>query len=551
MRRSRCPLVMVPVLILAACGGDDGDGGGTTTSSPDARCDAAPPTGDAVLGAACMGPAGGVLELDDGSTLEVPPGALDEATMLSVTALPSTGGRLTWALEPHNTVFALPVVLTLQLDPEAPPLSILHISQLYEPLDQITEESVVRTLEPVAIDSAAARVSVELDHFSFVEALSAKQDAAYIVYDLPDAQLRPGDILLTLTSPDKVFDPNWKPGHVGMVSWAPRIGQVAKGKAIDAVPTKGVREQAVSEFKLNDLHLYLGARELADYPLEDTERTAAVDWARTQLGKPYSLLEWNLGGSDGDFNCVELVDGAMELAGRELIGDNGAFLATPHDVLQATLPVRRVRGQAGTSVKVPIYGVAWDPSLGHYAASGKFTSKALPAWASITAKTLFGGFAGFEVDAQLPIPQSVGRELEIPLTYTYGGKVIPGWFWDGWQPVGVIEGSLLVRGFGEHWTVDLEPLAVSSSRAYGARFEIPPGSEIRDWYAYDDATGLFPAVPYPGQQMTCELVPPEGTTYGFDCTHEWSLPPDQQTEMTGAPITFVMAWDFTPPEELL
>ncbi|MGH8237526.1 MAG: Calx-beta domain-containing protein [Steroidobacteraceae bacterium] len=111
-------------LLLSACGGG-GDGG------DDGSANAPPPPPPPTSG---IGPAGGTVNGPNGSKVVIPPGALAAATPIAITQIAASATPLpagiqsfgtTFAFTPHGTTFAVPVTVTLPLDPAAIPAGVV------------------------------------------------------------------------------------------------------------------------------------------------------------------------------------------------------------------------------------------------------------------------------------------------------------------------------------------------------------------------------------------------------------------------------------------
>jgi len=103
--------------------------------------------------------------------LQIPPGALDEPTRISIYALEeSTPGRLHLGFEPSGLKFNIPVKLTIPYpldDNESIPLiQFYHISEQNDLIDMGSEQLRWALYDNVILDEGAQTISGEMNHFS-------------------------------------------------------------------------------------------------------------------------------------------------------------------------------------------------------------------------------------------------------------------------------------------------------------------------------------------------------------------------------------------------
>lgn len=112
-------LWIVAATAVAACGDDDPGGGDPDGGSDGAVLDAAPATDAGPMVAEEVDEEGGTVELEGELTLEIPPGAVDGATMITVAVSseppPEDAAGPVYEFGPEGLVFAHPVTITLAL----------------------------------------------------------------------------------------------------------------------------------------------------------------------------------------------------------------------------------------------------------------------------------------------------------------------------------------------------------------------------------------------------------------------------------------------------
>lgn len=173
-------------LVLIGCGDDD------------ASC----PLVDGGTGSvqALVGPTGGTLELTGGGKLEVPPGALDEEVMITITeldepkplplGLDSAGKAI--AFEPHGTVFNLPVTLTVPIKETETDLAQVRAMKL----DDDDDDSWTTILDG---EKSPGKITLETTSFSIYMAARPRRNSGVVV--LPD-----GAVVLPMSDASVVVD---------------------------------------------------------------------------------------------------------------------------------------------------------------------------------------------------------------------------------------------------------------------------------------------------------------------------------------------------------
>jgi hypothetical protein len=348
---------------------------------------------------------GGTLELPDGATLEIPALALPQDATVTL-AMPAYQTRqsedLYFEITPSLELNA-PARLKIPTRDFTPDQSAFTVQQssVFQPTqNQGGELSSFAPSKVIAADSVADTVTLETTHFTGFAVLNWVDDPAYMVVDIPDAYLKPGDILLTLSADHPIGNskhtPNWFPGHVGLVvgrdqfpadakvtlpDGQPVTGVAAEPNIIESVEV-GVRPGSIELFRkgFDDDHLYMGPRTLpVKLSLTDADRGATVAFAKAQLGKPYNLvgdgghfLASLIAGvtfnklptfKQGGFSCVGLIDAAYKSINKSPIKwyDRAILAVTPQDMYKATLPVSNITVKAGDVLEIPVYGTVIAP----------------------------------------------------------------------------------------------------------------------------------------------------------------------------------------------
>lgn len=533
------------VLVLVGCGGGSGPVEGDCA-------DVFVPLGDGESASFCVNAAlGGSVSGPDGIELVVPPGALATDTTLSIeTLIESDNGARTYALGPEGTVFSSPVSIRIPLgDDEL--IEVTHVSRGYEPMDVGSELSVMRDL-PITFDGDVA--IVEVDRFSLL-GIFPIQEAAYLVFDIPDSDLRPGDVLVTLTQQDD-GDQNWSPGHVGMVSHTPDPAEATSINAdqIEATPPM-VRRQTVRFFESSDGHLPLGVRRPPGSDLTDAERMTMTTFLEGALGTPYAILA-DIETGEGEFSCVSLVELALDSANRGVLNwfEERAY-ATPHDIYEATQPVLLVEPRANEELELPMYGVIRDTGIAEFVSSyvvdpmrTPITMSDAPEGATLMPERLAGigdGTVMGQVFRWTPeLPQSIDAFVYVPFSmdwsFPFRGRMISG----------TIEHTMLIHPEGGASTTMMYPLthpaATSRTRVVFNTVDVPDAS-IREAYVFDEATGEgIPTTPFPMHVLNWEVEGrlPDGR-YAVTWTLEWTVPPeDRPATIDAEPIAARTALDF-------
>jgi hypothetical protein len=349
--------------------------------------------------------AGGTLELPNAVKLEIPAGALPQDTTITL-AMPEYQTRqsedLYFEITPSVQLksAARLTIATRDLIPDQMAVTVQQSSKLQPVQDHGSEQTTFEPSKIVAHDPEADTLTLETTHFTGFAVLNWVDDPAYMVVDIPDAYLKPGDILVTLSAEHPIGNskhtPNWFPGHVGMVVGRDQFAPDAKVTYPDGQPVSGiaaepniiesiesgVRGSSIALFRTGyeDDHLYLGPRTLpARLNLSDADRTAVVAFTKAQIGKGYNLVgdgghflatlistvtfnQLDAFKRDG-FSCVGLIDAAYKSINKSPIKwyDRAIIAVTPQDMYKATVPVSNITVKAGDKLEIPVYGTVIAP----------------------------------------------------------------------------------------------------------------------------------------------------------------------------------------------
>lgn len=311
---------------------------------------------------------GGVLKLPNsvgGGSLDIPPGAVDKKTKISVSALnQGIPGRVSLGFEPLGLTFNKPVRLSMHFktnnsgDPRL--LSFIHVSKQNEPIDAGHELHYWAPLENLEVDATSNTISGDMEHFSEVY-LTEDHRLAYLVLDIPGVFLRPGDGLFVLSGERTAeLIGKWSPGHAGMIRSVDRkLGKITVIEStINGGPkanVTGVQLNTFLSFKRNG-HLYMGARRPKGKIMSDGERITAIGFGDLQLGKPYrpwGTLPADIGTG---WICTGLLEGCWKEANRSTQGTLD-FIPMPSEMYETTVPVSEISVKVGEEIRIPVYPV--------------------------------------------------------------------------------------------------------------------------------------------------------------------------------------------------
>lgn len=502
--------------LVTVLGGCASEAGGPSELVSSVVCDVGAPKTDSSVEAVswkCVGPAGGTVPVPPGgrTQLVIPPGALSQATQIVIRRARSLGPQsMSLRFEPEGLTFGEPVILELAYDEppdgEPPILQAFYASTLHETRDAGSEKTNWEFAEVVAHDELENVFRIALPHFSVLHVHWGIQEVAYLVVDIPDEYMRPGDIMVALTKVTGEPGPNWRPGHVGIFRGDVTPSSSIRG-VIESVPEDGVVGTLASRFRTGSGHLYLGPRRPPGNVLNDNERFKAIAYARLQdtQGAGYSLVGF---GAIDNFSCVGIVEEALDAAGRGVLSNYREFWGgTPYDMYLGTSPVEQITVKVGDQVKIPVYAVAMDPFgpfmfrqlRGWYShwKRGEIRYRDLPPGATFERETFYHG--GRLADRYnltwTPTLDQIGETYnvlfdldgEVPgrsINYRLAGKL-----------------GLTVSGYRHDFTV--RPGNRNESGAtYSVYQNVPLAAEIRGTRIVDLATGEEPSpVPFPDHRF--------------------------------------------------
>jgi len=511
--------VWAACILSSACAGCDGFGESRSTASDLTQPTPGP---EEALGWKYVSASkGGTVEVPDGAWLEVPPGALphDERIVIRIPNPPS-GAFRTYKLEPEGLTFAQPVTLHIPYSDHPsgrePVFTVYQGSEANPLSSSASEQTNWQPADVIARDEEANVLSVGLSHFSFLWGVNGIDNDAYLVLDLPWKYLHPGDVLVTLTTLQLSDGPDWRPGHVGVLSKV-EGGKLTQSKMIEATPPS-VRESPVS--KINNLntdgHLYLGARRPPGPPLSLTDRTQMIGFLKQQLGKPYSLVGSGLVDVDS-WSCVGLAEGALDFVDRGVLsGWRQATTAAPRELFSSTRPVTSISERVEQPIDIPIYGVVVDPNSaivlrslrGHYQRTTLY-SISLPDAGKPEGATLKGSAKeGYTFSWTPKLEQACDTTpgsppcapYAIPFELTAYPDGLLTAFFGG--PVKITE-TLFVDVTGASRTFDISPVQPLGTHQTSVQIQLPDDAIVKRTVFRDEATLAAPSMtPFTDHVMT-------------------------------------------------
>ncbi len=470
---------------------------------------------------------GGVVQIPDGAFLEVPPGALDKDTVISVFVPSPLLGNGFYRLEPTGTKFNKPVVLHAPLKKNAkgqwPVFSAFHSSPLNPLLTGGREHTNWKPAEVVGFDEKTGFAEIALEHFTFVYVLRAIHELGHLVIDMPFQYLEAGDVLFTLTDGDgSAKKPAWWPGHVGVLRSLP--DGPGESFVMESTPPNGVQLGNATGFKTDFGHLYLGPRRPNGPMLTTAERTAVVNYVISMNGRPYNLIgEGNINTSS--FSCVGLSEASYDTINRGVVGKLAEAAAlTPYEMYSAMKPVNELWARVDQPIDIPIYGVTVDSRSPYIFNSHRgwfqknvnytITAEGLPEGATLegsptsgyrfrwTPKVEDGCVSSSE--AGKTCPDKPTRDYAIKLrmhgapraTYLGAGVALPEFD---------IEETLTIHIDTNQRTFDLRAANPGSKSTVSVSLELPPNRKVFGQPLRDEATKEAVGTtwsPYPGHTAT-------------------------------------------------
>jgi hypothetical protein len=339
----------------------------------------APPGGAASVSVLVDAEAGGTVALDDGTRLQIPPGALGEDTTITM-ARPDPAvlqGAHVAAVEltPSGLELSAPATLTLPFSPARATDDVdlvLEVMSEANPLDRAGDE-----IQPFVAVPDAARVgdafTAPITHFSWYSIFGHRR--LYMGLELPGRTLQNGDILYALIDAVGYRNATDRPMHVGMFVENERDDGVIESTLPDPGCTpnylEGVERHSYDGDpgfrRLCGAHVFVGARRPKG-ELTAAMRSAAVAAAASRLDKPYGIIALNnserVGIIAGGISCVELTEDSWEEAGVNISLTPDALL-WPQDQFENTVPVDSITVQIEDgALVVPVVGAVHRQNQG-------------------------------------------------------------------------------------------------------------------------------------------------------------------------------------------
>ncbi|MBK6692521.1 MAG: hypothetical protein IPG50_09995 [Myxococcales bacterium] len=478
----RALALFAALLLVIACGGDDTPAPQVAPTPTGARI-AFPPVEKSV------GSEGGTLELQDGTTLEIPPGALGASTAIKATLVryeKTDGTQLRYYyLEPEGLRFTVPAKLRTKVPQErleAAQVTMQVHSTLHEAKtdnSEISKLQLAKLAEEPPVRSGELAYAVP--HFTFYLLAIAVDSPMYLVTDIPAKYLLPGDLLFVLTTIGG--GPNWQPGHVGLftggrgAACSPGfVDEVVEATApavrkhfLEDVETQELDPETNTMItvkkqgtKTGDAHFYLGAKRPSG-GLDAQQRLAMATGARALIGRPY--LE--VGGPltlYSSFSCVGFTEFLLDAVGKGAIDKKQELIASvPLEQFRNTEYVREITMNPNDRLTMPFYGTVVHPAgttafefTGRYCSGmpccdgpvcNDYTIEADPATLPPGATFKVKSHGKWELD-YLAQPQDAGKTFTIDLTMTSNASLRSS-FW-GRSDLGILT-------IKDKFTIKVEP----------------------------------------------------------------------------------------------
>ncbi len=336
---------------------------------------------------------GGVVRVGN-TTLSIPPNALAEDTVITlskpVNALTLDRDGLEYLmLEPSGLMFQSPVTLTITYTDSG------VFDEEYLNVAAFNENTGEWQYAPIlGQDMAQNTIQVPISHFSWW--VTYADEPLYLVMDIPSKYLRPGDILVKMSSdsdcqPDEAV---WFTGHTaiftGTVSSLPSVHDIVESNVFgnqvrQGCPTfGGVRTESMAGLVQRSCGFYMGARR--NPAASSQQGLAAGNFALQQVDKKGYFITGQGNWSDRCYSSVGLVEDAYDTAGAGMFSSQEERLPiTPIQQYNKTVPVGAISVKVGESVSIPIVGilkVQHTLSTDHYINGGTLTATSLPAGAT-------------------------------------------------------------------------------------------------------------------------------------------------------------------------
>lgn len=441
--------------------------------------------------------------------LEIPPGALNEPTNISIYALnESTPGRLHLGFEPSGLKFNTPVKLTihypLEDDESIPLIQFYHISEQNDLIDMGSEQLRWALYNNVKLDEETQMISGEMNHFSTSLIFFGTQRVAYLIFNIPGKYLRPGDAVFVLTGGSSL-EYNWYPGHIGMIrsinttTGETTVIESTSGGGASGV-VDGVQLDNLVSFK-SGTHVFMGARRPVGEVFTEAERIAAVNFSEVRIGEDYSIWGSPLsGGPTVGWSCSGLVEASWDDVKRGSMG-TWDFFPSPVEMWEATIPINEIEVVVGEEVIIPVYPVVVNPNSTIVTVSQSgYYDVAQDVSTPVTVSGLPDG-AKWQVRPGSPIarsvvwtpkPKNIGNSYD--LDFNLWGSVT---LKSGHVKKFNITKRLTLKVRGVKTYVKIEPSGRGEiGRWYLADFPIPTGATIIEGvngeHLIDTATGVYP-----------------------------------------------------------
>lgn len=467
------------------------------------------------------------MQIPNGATLEVPAGALEKDTQISVYVPSPLLGNGFYRLEPTGTKFNKPVILHAPLKKNTkgkwPVFSAFHSSPLNPLLTGGREHTNWQPAEVVGFDETTGRAQIALEHFTFVYVFNSIDQLGYLVLDMPFDYLEAGDVMFTLTDGDGTNGkPAWWPGHVAVLRQLP--SGPGQSFVMESTPPNGVQLGNATGFKTDFGHLYLGPRRPQGAALTTAERTGIVNYVISMNGKPYNLIgEGNV--NTDSFSCVGLSEASYDSINRGMVSKLAEAAAlTPVEMYREMRPVNELWARVEQPIDVPIYGITVDtrsPYIfnsirGWYQKNVNYTITAenLPEGATFDGSPTSGYHFRWtpkredgcesSTDAVKTCPDKPTRDYVIKLRMhgtpnaTYLGAKVA-------LPEFDVDETLTIHIDANQRLFDLRPANPFSKTTLSASVELPPGRTVFNRLFREEATkAAMPDSfsPYPGHTAT-------------------------------------------------
>lgn len=361
--------------LLSSCGGGGGSTPTTTPTSTTTTSSIQTDSASATISAS----SGGTVSFSDGTTVDIPAGALTADTTITAEkpkAGENLGSSLTGYIElgPDTVKLQKPVTITYTYDDsKVGDETALHVVSMSSNNPEVNAGSEKHYFQDVAIqsqDTSKNTITVQMSHFSVLGYLW--EEKAYLVLDIPGKYLQKGDLLYVLTNASSDVNGSWIPGHTAIYLGTTDASSKSNDETtiIESTPKDtalginkdGVQTNTLSTFKsLSGQHIYLGARRPLTTTLTKEQRTKIAQYAldRLSAGVGYRAIGGGplLNISDNTkISCVGLTELAYESAGVNLVAGWKELLLWPIRQFVFTKAVDDVTVKAGEDITIYLKG---------------------------------------------------------------------------------------------------------------------------------------------------------------------------------------------------